>query len=165
MKIFRKHKPVPFKFCVSFGAIKHNSSILFLTQALHTFIKRSPLKCKFLGFWSTWVKICQIPRVSFELTSQFVFKSCIILYSHDTNFPYKFWAHKCSFLDKRIPSKFQILDFQTCCGKNLLNSSCHFWKHWSVFLQMLHQFSVPSRKTPLYFFLLNHYILCSKETH
>ena len=35
----------------------------------------------------------------------------------------------------------------------------------SVFLQMLHQFSVPSSKTPLYFFQLNHYILCSKETH
>ena len=32
--------------------------------------------------------------------------------------------------------------------ENLLNSSCHFWKQKSVFLQMLHQYSVPSIMTP-----------------
>ena len=32
------------------------------------------------------------------------------------------------------------------------NSSCHFWKHKSFFLQILHQCSVPSKITPLYFF-------------
>ena len=51
-KNFRKHKLVSFKFCINFSAIKNNSSILFLTQALHTFIKSSLLKCKFLGFLS-----------------------------------------------------------------------------------------------------------------
>ena len=35
------------------------------------------------------------------------------------------------------------------------NSSCHFWKHKSVFLQILHQSSVPSNITPLYFFSSN----------
>ena len=105
-----------------------------------------------MGFLSARVKICQIPHVNFELTSQFLFKFCIILHCHDTNFPCKFWAHKFSTLDKRIPSKFQFLDFQTCSGENLLNSSYHFWKHKSVFLEMLHQFSVLSSKTPLYFF-------------
>ena len=35
---------------------------------------------------------------------------------------------------------------------NLPNSSCHFWKHKSVFLQILHQSSMPSNITPLYFF-------------
>ena len=49
----------------NFSAIKHNSSILFLAQALHTFVKSSLLKCKFLGFSSAQVKICQIPRVNF----------------------------------------------------------------------------------------------------
>ena len=39
--------------------------------------------------------------------------------------------------------------------ENLLNSSCHFWKHKSVFLQILHQYSVPSNITPLYFFSSN----------
>ena len=35
------------------------------------------------------------------------------------------------------------------------NSSCHFWKHKSFFLQILHQYSVPSNITPLYFFSSN----------
>ena len=35
------------------------------------------------------------------------------------------------------------------------NSSCHFWKHKSFFLQILHQYSVPSKITPLYVFSSN----------
>ena len=58
-----------------------------------------------------------------------------------------------STLDKRTPSKSQFLDFPTWSGENLLNSSCHFWKHKSFFLQILHQYSVPSNITRLYFFL------------
>ena len=46
---------------------------------------------------------------------------------------------------------------------NLPNSSCHFWKHKSFFLQTLHQSSLPSNITPLHFFLLKHCILWSKE--
>ena len=42
-----------------------------------------------------------------------------------------------------------------CFGKNLPNSSCHFWKHKSFFLQILHQYSVPSKITPLYVFSSN----------
>ena len=39
----------------------------------------------------------------------------------------------------------------------LPNSSCHFWKHKSVFLQTLHHFSVPSNTSTstLYFFTSN----------
>ena len=55
-------------------------------------------------------------------------------------------------------SKSQFLDFRTCSGENLPNSSCHSWKHKSVFLQMLHQYSVLSKITPLYFFQLKHSI-------
>ena len=108
-----------------FSAIKQNSPILFLAQTLYILFKRSPLKCKFFRFSSAWVKICQIPRVNFELASQFLFKLFIILHCHDTNFPCKFKAHKCSTLDQRIPSKSQFLDFQTCSDENFLNSSCH----------------------------------------
>ena len=39
--------------------------------------------------------------------------------------------------------------FSAC--KSLSNYSCHFWIHKSV----LHQFSVPSNRTPLYFFASN----------
>ena len=35
------------------------------------------------------------------------------------------------------------------------NSSCHFWKRKSFFLQILHQYSVQSKITPLYVFSSN----------
>ena len=39
--------------------------------------------------------------------------------------------------------------FSAC--ENLSNSSCHFWKHKSIFLQILHHYSVPSNITLLHF--------------
>ena len=106
-----------------------------------------------MGFLSARVKICQIHQINFELTSQFLFIFCIILHCHDTKLRCKFYAHTFSTLDKRIPSKSQFLEFRMCTSENLLNS-CHFWKHKSIFLKMLHQCSVPSNITPLYFFYL-----------
>ena len=38
---------------------------------------------------------------------------------------------------------------------NLSNFSCHFWKHESVFLQILPQFSLLSNIPPLYIFSFN----------
>ena len=46
---------------------------------------------------------------------------------------------------------------------NLANSSCHSWKHKSVFLQVFHQSSVPSNITPLYFFSSNNIYFDQKE--
>ena len=66
--------------------------------------------------------LVKIPHVNFELTSQFLFKFCIILHCHDTKVPCKFSAHTFYTLDKRTPSKSQCLDFRTCSGENLLNS-------------------------------------------
>ena len=63
-----------------FSATKQYSPILFLAQKLYTLLKRSPLKYKFL---SARVKIHQIPHVNFKLTSQFLFKFCIIHHCHD----------------------------------------------------------------------------------
>ena len=58
-------------------------------------------------------------------------------------------------------------NFETfeCSGENFPNSPCHFWKHKSVFTQNLHQYSLPSKITPLYFFYLKHYILWPKTVH
>ena len=44
-----------------------------------------------------------------------------------------------------------------CPGENFPNSSCYIWKGKSVFLQILHQFSVPSNITPPFFFRSNIY--------
>ena len=47
----------------------------------------------------------------------------------------------------------QSPNFETfnCYGENLSNSSYHFWKHKSVFLQILYRSWVPSNITPPYF--------------
>ena len=92
--------------------MKQNSNTLLLAQTLYT-KKGSPLKYKFMTFSSALVKICQIPAVNSELTSQFLFKFCIILHCYETKLLCKFWAHTFFTLDKRIPSKSQFLDFQT----------------------------------------------------
>ena len=64
-----------------FSVKKDNSSILFLAQALYTLVKKNPLKYKFLRFLSGRVKICQIPHVNFETTSQFLFKAHLYFFS------------------------------------------------------------------------------------
>ena len=125
MSFLKAQVSFPSNFASIFSAIKHNSSVLCLAQRLYNLVKSSPLKCKFLRFSSAQVTIRQILHVNSELRSQFLFKFFIILHCHDTKIPCKFYAHTFSTLDKRIPSKSQILDFRTCSGENLLNSSCH----------------------------------------
>ena len=55
----------------------------FLAQAIHTLLKRSPLKWKSLRLLSTQVKHCQIPYTNFEPTSRFLSKFCIPLQFHE----------------------------------------------------------------------------------
>ena len=56
-----------------------------------------------------------------------------------------------------IKGSHQIPNFETfeCSGENLLNSSCHFPNHKSVFLQILYYSPVSRKITPLYFFSSN----------
>ena len=56
-----------------------------------------------------------------------------------------------------IKESHQSPNFETfkCSGENFPNFSCQFWKQNLVFLQILHQYSVPSNITPLYFFSSN----------
>ena len=98
------------------------------------------------------------------MISQFLFKLCIILHFHDTqnssvNFKlinFILWTKGCH----------QSPNFDTfkCSGENLSNSSCHFPNHNSVFLQILHQSSVPWKTTRLYFSSSKN-ITCSKGAH
>ena len=56
-----------------------------------------------------------------------------------------------------IKGSHQSPNFETfeCSGENFWNSSCHFWKHKSVLLQILHQYLVSSNTIPLYFISSN----------
>ena len=67
------------------------------------------------------------------------------------------------FLDLFLPFYFLKWNCYFSACENLPNSSCHFWKHKSVFLQILHHYSVLSNITPLYFFSPNIIYLDQKE--
>ena len=58
--------------------------------------------------------------------------------------------------------KNEISIFQPA-NENSPDSSCHFWKQKSVFLQILHQFSMPISIALLYFFSLNIIYFDQKE--
>ena len=108
MSFFKAQVSFPSNVASIFSTIKHNSPIPFLAQALYSLFKRSPLKCNFLKCLSTWVKIFQIPYVSFDLATQFLFKFFTIPHCHDTKVPCKYEAHTFSALDKRMPSRSQL---------------------------------------------------------
>ena len=97
------------------------------------------------------------------------------------------WQVNCSsnlasffiFMTQNSPVKFKFIhflllikrphqssNFQTSehgLVKFCYNFSCHFWKHKSVFLQMLCQYSVPSNIPPLYFFFRSNIYFVQKK--
>ena len=70
------------KFCIPLQFHERLFLCTFLAQTIYTLLKRSTLKWKFLRLSSARVKIRQIPHVNFEMTSQFLFKFCIIFHCH-----------------------------------------------------------------------------------
>ena len=126
----------------------------FLAQAIYTLLKRSTPKWTFLGISSARVKIRQISHVNFEMTSQFLFKYCIILHCHQNNLSMDFKPIPFLLL---IKGSHQSPNFETFkyYGENLSYSSCHFPNHQLVFLQILYHPSVSWKITPLYFFRSN----------
>ena len=132
-----------------FSAIKQNSAILFLVQRLCTLFKRNPLKCKFFGFWSARVKICEIPHVIFESASQFFFKYCINIQCHQAKLPYTFFSSNIMYVVQKKPIKLQSFEIFECLGQNLSNSSCQFWTDTLITLQIFHHFSMSWHKIPL----------------
>ena len=123
----------------------------FLTQAIYTLLKRSPLKWKFLRLSSARVKFCQIPYANFE-TSRFISKFCISLQFHERLFLCSFLAQTIYTLLIRSPSKFA--KFLMPIFKQQIDSSPNFI---SLFSFMKDKSSV--------LFKLKQYILCLKRAH
>ena len=154
MSFLKEQVSFPSNFASIFSVIKHNSSALFLAHALYTSIKRSPLKYNvldFLGLRPKFVKcIMVILKRQVISSSNFVTFFFVMTHNSPVNFKliyFPFW----------IKGSHQRLNFETfkCSGENLPNSSCHFWKHKSVCLQIFCQYLVPSNITPLYFLSSN----------
>ena len=78
-----------FKFYINLQCNQTYLPCSFLAQT-YSLVKSSLLKFKFSRFLSVRVKIRQIPRINFELTSHVLFECCIILHSDNTKLPCKF---------------------------------------------------------------------------
>ena len=109
---FWKHKLVSLQLLHQSSVPSNITPLYFFSSNIINFGQGSPLKSEFFRFLSAPVKIPQIPHVNFEMTSQFLFKFCIILHCYGTWILRKFLAHAFSTLDKRIPSKSQFWHFQ-----------------------------------------------------
>ena len=107
------------------------------SQTLYTLVKSSPLKCKCFRLLSAQVKMYWIPHVSFELTSQFLFKFYIILHCIRHNSPVNF-KHIHFLLWIKGPYKSPNFETFVRSGEILANSSCRFPNQKPVFLQILH---------------------------
>ena len=92
-----------------FNAIKHNSSVLFLSQTLCTSVKSSTLKYKFLRFSSALMKIFQISHVIFQTTSHFFKKFGVTLQCHEIQLLCSFIAEILYTLVKSNPLKSTFL--------------------------------------------------------
>ena len=81
---FWKHKSVFLQILYQSSVPSYIPPLYFFSSNIIYFGQISQLKSKFFRFLSARVKIRQTPHVKFEMTSQFLFKFCIILYCHDT---------------------------------------------------------------------------------
>ena len=132
---FWKHKSVFFQ-------ILHKSSLpsniisLYIFSSNIYFGQRSQLKSKFFRFSFARVKICQISDVNFEMTSQFLF---FIVMTHSSAVNFKLIHFLLWTKGSHESPNFDTFE---CSVENLPNSSCNFPNRKSVFLQILHHFSV-----------------------
>ena len=95
-----------------------------------------------------------------QVNSSSVFVSFFIVIIHNSSVNFKLihfllWTKRCH--------KSPHFDTFECSDKNLLNSSCHFSNHKSVFLQILRYSSISWKVTPLYFFNSNSLYFAQKE--
>ena len=81
--LFWNGNSIPLQILYPYSISWKITPLQFLAQRIYNLLKRSTLKWKFSSLSSARIKICQIPHVNFEMTSQFLFKFCIILHSHD----------------------------------------------------------------------------------
>ena len=90
-----------------------------------------------------------------------IFASLFVVMPH--NSPVSFEVIKFPLL---VKGSHESPNFETleCSGSNLPDSSCHFWKQESLFLQILYQSSVLSHIPSLYFFGSNIIYFGQKQT-
>ena len=124
----------------------HNSSLDFKLIHFLLWIKGSHQSLNFEILKLLLVKICQIPHVILESTSQFSFKFWINRQCHYSSV--HFSSNIIYFVQKE-QIKMQIFETFECLGQHSSNSSREFWNGKSIFLQILHHSVLSWHITPL----------------
>ena len=130
-------------FASYFIVMTHNSPVNFKPYIFY-FGKKDPIKVSILRLSSALGKICQIPYVIFQTTSQFLRHSSVswkitCLYFFSSNI----------YFGQKDLIKVQIFETSECSGQNLSNSLCQSWNDKSIPLQIFHHSSVSSQITIL----------------
>ena len=129
MSIFKRQVH---KFCIPLQFHERLFLCIFLVQTIYTLLKMSPLKWKFLGLSSAWVKICQIPYAYFETTSPFISKFCISLQFHEGLLLCTFFSSNNIYFAQKEPIKVKIFETFKHTDQNLSNSLCQFSNDKSI---------------------------------
>ena len=155
MSFLKAQVSFPSNYASIFSAIRHNSSVTFMAQTLHTLVKGAHRNTNVLAFW--------------HIGSIFVtfFMSILKRQVHSSSNVaqiFIFMAHNSSLIFKVIANQKPNFETFKCSGDNLRNFPCHFSNHKSVFLQRLDHSSLPWKITLLYFFSSN-IIYFGHKTH
>ena len=121
-----------------FSFTKDYWSVIFLAQTRYTLLQRSPLKWKFLRFWTACVKFCQITYANFETTSRFFSNFCIFLQFCKRLFLCNFFSSNNIYFAQKEPIKMKIFEILECLGQFFSNSLWQFWNEKSLPLQFLY---------------------------
>ena len=110
------------------------------------------LRSKFVKF--------PMPILKWQVSSSSIFVSFFIVMTHNSSINFKvinflLWA--------KVSYQSSNFDTFECSGENLSNCSCNFASNKSVFLQILHHYSMLWEITPLYFFSSNNIYFAEKE--
>ena len=126
--------------------------------------QKEPIKVQIFRLSTACTKINEIPYVIIQATSQFSFKFCITLQCHDTYFLWNFLAETLYALGRKSLSEYNSSDFSVPSWKftQFLITFLHKVAR-SVFIQILHHYSVSWKITPLYFFSSNLIYFGQKE--
>ena len=111
-----------------------SSNILYFGQTMNTFWDFRVLGSKFLKFLMS--------ILNWQVDSTSIFASFFTAMTH--NSPINFKLIHFNFGHKTRSDQSPNFETFKCSDENLPNSSCHFWRHKSVFLQILYQSELPS---------------------
>ena len=124
MSILKRQVSSSSNFSLFFSVITHNSSVIFRSYIFY-FGQKDLIKLPILTLPSVLVKICQIPHVIFQTTSQFFFKFCMTLHCHERLFLCTIFRSSVIYFPQKEPMNVKIFKTFECSDQNS-PSSCHF---------------------------------------